>query len=68
LITVAAQSDTIACDDRPSWLDRILGTGSPAFTFRRGGSAVTGGISNDANAQQSASAATSERSASRQRG
>jgi hypothetical protein len=65
---VAAQSDAVACDDRPSWLDRILGTASPAFTFRRGGSAVTGGIANDANAQQAGSAVAAERTKGRQRG
>ncbi len=52
---MSAENVTVMHEDRPSWLDRVLGTASPPFTFRRGGSAVTGGIANDQGAQQTAS-------------
>jgi hypothetical protein len=66
---VAADKNSVARQDRPSWLDRVLGTASPPFTFRRGGSAVTGGIANDSEAQQSGSgAAPNEKLKGRQRG
>jgi len=29
--------------DGPAWLDQVLGVLSPPFSFRNGGSAVTGG-------------------------
>lgn len=53
----------------PKWLDQVLGTGSPPFSFRRGGSAITGKVANDSPTQQSGSAPSkTEPATGRQRG
>lgn len=38
----------------PAWLDQVLGCLSPAFSFRNGGSAITGNLAADRKAQQNA--------------
>ncbi len=67
---MAAQSDKHVTQDRPSWLDQVLGTASPPFTFRKGGSAITGGVANDGEGQQKAAVASKDgaRSKVQQRG
>jgi hypothetical protein len=62
---VAAQNESSKRDDRPTWLDQILGTASPPFTFRRGGSAVTGGVAESA---QQRGCTTVDTNKGRQRG
>jgi len=48
----------------PAWLDQVLGCLSPAFTFRNGGSAITGNPAADRKpAQQNAAISPSEGSA-----
>jgi len=45
----------------PAWLDQVLGCLSPAFTFRNGGSAITGNPAADRKpAQQNAAISPSE--------
>jgi hypothetical protein len=46
--------------NRPAWLDQVLGCLSPAFSFRNGGSAITGNPAADRKAQQSAAIPQSE--------
>lgn len=67
---MAAQTDKQISQDRPSWLDQVLGTASPPFTFRKGGSAITGGVANDADGQQKAAVASKDttRTRAKQRG
>ncbi len=66
---MAARKDSFAVGDRPTWLNQVLGTASPPFTFRRGGSAITGGAVGDTEAQQTGSNhAPSDTPKSRQRG
>lgn len=54
---MAAKIDKQISQDRPLWLDQVLGTASPPFTFRQGGSAITGGVANDSDGQQKAAVA-----------
>jgi hypothetical protein len=54
---VAAKTDKQIFQDRPAWLDQVLGTASPPFNFRQGGSAITGGVANDSDGQQKAAVA-----------
>ncbi len=61
---MAANNDKTASQDRPSWLDQVLGAAAPAFNFRKGGSMITGG-GGDQTSQQSAGA---EPGKGRQRG
>jgi hypothetical protein len=35
-------ASTVKPSNGPAWLDQVLGCLSPAFTFRNGGSAITG--------------------------
>jgi hypothetical protein len=50
---VTVSNDKSANQDRPSWLDQIMGTASPAFSFRRGGSMITNGDPQQSAANQS---------------
>ena len=48
-------ASTTKTSNGPAWLDQVLGCLSPAFSFRNGGSAITGNIAEDRKpAQQSA--------------
>jgi hypothetical protein len=40
----------------PAWLDQVLGCLSPAFSFRNGGSAITGNVAADRKPAQQAAA------------
>ena len=52
---MSASSTKPASGTGPAWLDQVLGCLSPAFSFRNGGSAITGNVAADRKpAQQNA--------------
>jgi len=51
---VSASSTKPASGNGPAWLDQVLGCLSPAFSFRDGGSAITGNAVDRKPAQQNA--------------
>ena len=52
---MSASSTKPGVGNGPAWLDQVLGCLSPAFSFRNGGSAITGAPAEDRRtAQQSA--------------
>jgi hypothetical protein len=63
--SVTRDNDKINPQDRPKWLDKVLGTASPPVSFRKGGSAITGAV--DADGQRSASKTATDLPKGRQR-
>jgi hypothetical protein len=62
--SVTSENDKAAPRDCPGWLDQVMGPAAPPFSFRKGGSAITGG----ADAQRSGSTAAANPRKGGQRG
>lgn len=55
---LSASDAKLGMSDRPAWLDQVLGCLSPPFSFRNGGSAITGNVKRPT--QQSAAVTSRE--------
>jgi hypothetical protein len=53
---VKVSASSTKTNNGPAWLDQVLGCLSPAFSFRNGGSAITGNIAADRKPTQQSAA------------
>jgi len=60
---LSASSTKPGAGNGPAWLDQVLGCLSPAFSFRNGGSAITGAPVGGRKATQQSAAVRAEKAA-----